>query len=387
MTDTSDLAVRPRGQWWQYTEEMVEVPVEAVKKMGLAALQRAGASENDAEFLLNTSLDKAIQGDHARGLEGLPGTVRAALSGAIDLRASMRIVRETAATALVEGEPKASGTLVCRAAMDLAIRKARECGIGWVSVRNFPSGILTANVAQAIEAGMVGMVMTQSYPMVAPTGGYKPLLGNAPIAFGVPAGDRDPVILDMALTQTSASGVKLAAMQGETIPEGFVLDEHGNPTTDPADFPAPGHLTHATQLARGTLLPIGGSHKAYAFIFIVSLLTAALADASAPWEPSEIVGGKPRDDAFRYGSVYMALDPAAFMPIEEFRRQVDAFIDDVKSSPKRAGVDEILYPGEMSQRLKRQRRQTGHFLVPLSHYQALVALSEELGLNPIPRLN
>jgi LDH2 family malate/lactate/ureidoglycolate dehydrogenase len=358
---------------------MVQAPLEAVRKVGLAALQRAGASEDDAEFLLGISLDKAIQGDHARGLDNFPGMIRAAMRGEVDLRPSIQVLRETPATALLDGGPKAPSALVCRAGMDLAIRKARQHGMGWASVR-CPAGILTPHVVQAIEAGMVGMVMTQSYPLVAPTGGYRPLLGNAPIAFGVPAGQRDPVILDMSLTQTSASGVKLAALQGKPVPDGFILDESGNPTTEASAFPAPGHLTHASQLARGTLAPLGNSHKAYAMIFVVSLLTAVLADANAPWEASEVLGGRPGDESQRYGAVLMALDPASFLAIDEFRRRVDAFIDEVKASPKRPGVDEILYPGEMSQRLKRQRKEAGVFLLPASHYEALVALAKDLGL-------
>src|SRR5262245_43353890 len=182
MVDRSELAERPYGQWWQYTEEMVETSYDAVSRFGLAALRRAGASERDAAFLLQTSLNKAVQGDHARGLEGLPGTVRAALSGRIRLEPSMKVVNETDATALVDGDPTASRSLVCRDAMDLAIAKARQHGMGWVSAR-FSAGILTDNVMQAVDAGLVGMVMTQTYPLVAPFGGIRPMLGNAPIAF------------------------------------------------------------------------------------------------------------------------------------------------------------------------------------------------------------
>jgi LDH2 family malate/lactate/ureidoglycolate dehydrogenase len=379
MAERSEMAQRTYGQWWQSTEEMVEAPLEDVRRLGLAALRRAGASEDDAAFIFDTALDKALQGDHARGLDSVPATVRAAIQGAVDLHGSVRVLRETPAMALVEGEPKAHRTLVCRTAMETAIRRAREYGIGWVSLRN-PVGILTPHVVQAVEAGMVGMVMTQSFPTVAPTGGYRPLLGNAPVAFGIPTGERDPVILDMSLTQTSAAGVLLAALQGVPAPEGFILDEHGNPTTDASAFPATGHLTRESQRAAGTLLPLGGNHKGYALVFVVGLLTAVLADANAPWEAGEITGGRPAHEPFRYGSLFMALDPSPFVPLDELHRRVDAFIDHVKAEPTRPGFAEILYPGEMSQRLKRQRRREGVFLLPASHYDALATLSEELGL-------
>jgi LDH2 family malate/lactate/ureidoglycolate dehydrogenase len=207
------------------------------------------------------------------------------------------------------------------------------------------------------------------------------MLGNAPIGFGIPAGDHDPIIFDASMTQTSASGVKLAATQGQQVPAGFLLDAHGEPTTDASAFPASGHMTHDSQMARGTLLPLGGSHKAYGLIFIISLLSAVLADSEAPWDGGAIVGGAPADPSHRYGSTYMVIDPAAFLGVDEFRRRVDAFIDDLKASPTKAGVDEILYPGELSQRLKRERRAAGRFLLPETHYHELAKLAEELGLS------
>lgn len=375
MSDTTDLRERTYGQWWDFNEEMVEVRLDAVRRVCLTALQQAGATPDDAAFILDVNLDKAIQGDHARGLGRLPGMVRSAQRGEIDLRPTVRIVRETPATALVDGGPKAQGFLVCRFAMDLAIRKARQNGIGWVSARA-SGAILTPFMNQAAQAGMVGMAMVQSFPAVAPMGGYQPLLGNAPIAFGIPAGRHDPVILDMSLTTSSASGVFLAARQGQRVPEGALLDERGNPTTDAREFPTPEALKTGAMVARGSLTPLGNSHKAYALIFVVGLLTAVLADASPPWD---LVWGQAKPDA-RYGTLLMALDPAAFLPADEFRRRVDGFIERVKSAPKRPGAKEILYPGEGSQRLKRQRKQAGRISIPASHYQGLMELAKEVGM-------
>ena len=382
MSEAGRLSERPRGQWWQSIEPMVEVSYERVRELGLTALREAGASDADAEALLSVPMGKSVQGDHARGIDGLAHMVRAALRGDIDLNPSIEILRETASTALIDGSAKANTMLVCRRAMELAIEKARTTGIGWVSTR-YPAGILTPHLHQAVDAGMIGMIMTQSYPMVAPHGGFQPMLGNAPIGFGIPAGERDPVIFDASLTQTSASGVKLAAMQGPPVPEGFLLDEHGNPTIDASAFPAAGHLTHDSQMARGTLLPLGASHKAYGLIFIVSLLTAILADSNAPWDVGSVVGGKPADEAERYGSTYMAIDPSAFIPLDELRRRVDAFIDGIKASPPKAGVDEILYPGERSQRLKRDRKAADAFLMPASHHKLLTELASDLGLQQL----
>jgi LDH2 family malate/lactate/ureidoglycolate dehydrogenase len=373
MAKAADFEQRTYGQWWQSTEELVQAPLAEVRRVCIAALVRAGATAEGAAYLVDARLDKTLQGDHARGMGRFPGVVRAGLRGAINLNPDLRAVRETPATALVEGDRKAPNILVCRFAMDLAIRKAKELGVGWVGARA-PAGILTPYVIQAVEAGMVGMVITQSPPTVAPLGGFRPILGNGPIAFGIPAGARDPIILDMSMTQSSASGVRLAAQQGQQVPEGFILDERGEPTTDANAFPEPAHLNEDGMIVRGSLLPLGGSHKAYAMIFVIGLLSAVLTDASPSWDVR-----KPGED-FRQGSIHVAIDPAAILPPDEFRRRVDTFIDHVRAAPKRAGVEEILYPGEMSQRLKRQRRETGLMAMPASHYRGLVELAQELGI-------
>ncbi|MEE9286310.1 MAG: Ldh family oxidoreductase [Dehalococcoidia bacterium] len=375
MPEKPDLRQRTYGQWWDSTEEFVTVSLKAVRRVCLAGLEQGGATPEDAAHILDVNLDKAIQGDHARGLGRLPGMVRAAQRGDIDLHPTVQVVRETPATALVDGGPKALAALVCRSGMDLAIQKARQHGIGWVSARA-SGGILTPYVNQAVDAGMVGMVMVQSFPTVAPTGGREPLLGNGPLAFGIPAGEHDPVIVDMSMTQSSASGVFQAAAQGQQVPEGYVLDERGEPTTDAAAFVDAEAMRRGAMVARGTLAPLGGSHKAYAMIFVISLLSAVLADTSPSWELSTAPSGPDR----RWGTLLMALDPSAFLEAREFRQRVDAYIDRVKASARKPGVEEILYPGEGSQRLKRQRKAAGQFAIPASHYHGLVGLAKDLGM-------
>jgi len=365
---------RTAGQWWSTQDEMVDVALAPVRQLAIDVLVVAGASREDAPFLADVNLDKALQGDHARGLRMLVPLVRAARHGTIDLRAPIRVLRESGATALVDGGPTASARLVCRFAMDLAIRKAREQGIGWVSAQA-PGEILTPFVQQAVEAGMVGMIMTQSIPTVAPHGGIKPLLGNAPVAWGVPARRHAPVIIDMSLTQTSASGVALAASQRQRVPEGFLFDSNGEPSTDPDAFYDPELNRRGLHVARGSLLPLGASHKGYAQVFIVGLLATVLSDTSPPWQ---LANDNPQPG--RFGTLFAAIDPGCFVERDRFLAQVDDFIDELKRSPRRAGVEEILYPGERSQQLKRERRASGRISLPVSQLRELESLAAEFDL-------
>ena len=370
---------RTYGQWWDSTEPRVVVALDEIRRVGHAAYLAVGADPADVDFLLDINLDKAIQGDHARGLGKLPGIIAAARSGALDLDPQITVMREQPASAVLDGGPTGSGRIVCRRAMALAIDKAKTNGVGFVAARS--SGeILTPYVTQALDAGMIAMVMVQSVPTVAPLGGKGPLLGNGPLAIGVPADRHDPVILDMSFTQSSSSGVLLAAEQGQQVPEGMVLDEHGFGTTDATDYPDNElEAIHGGLHARGTLVPLGGNHKGYAMVFMVGLLTSVLADASPPWELYYHL-----PERGTYGTLLMAIDPAGFRSEASapVGRAVDAFIDMVKGSPRRDGVDEILYPGERSQALKRARREAGVISIPASHHHGLSELAADLGIDP-----
>ena len=359
------------GQWWSNKGELTTVPLHHVRAMAVTLLEKSGAAAADAAFIADVHLAKALQGDHERGVAMLSAQIRAAQRGDLDLKPDIRVTREMGATAMVDGGPQASAKLVCRHAMDLAIRKAREHGIGWVSTRA-AGEILTPFIEQAVSAGMVTMIMAQSIPTVAPLGGLAPILGNAPVGWGIPAGAHAPVIVDMSLTQTSAKGVALAAAQGEEIPAGFVLDKRGEPTTDPDDFLDPGWRAGGKQVAQGSLVPIGGSHKSYAMIFVVGLLTAVLADADFAWDL-----GNDSAEPGRFGTLFLVLDPKAFGDADRICARVDEYISHLRNSPRKDGVADILYPGERSQALKQVRRAADRLTLPAAHYHELAALSAD----------
>jgi L-2-hydroxycarboxylate dehydrogenase (NAD+) len=375
MTTPADRQ-RTYGQWWDSSETFVRVSIREIEALCRAAYVSVGASEADAAYLTDTNLDKAIQGDHARGVGRVPGLIAAIRAGKLDVEARTEIVHETGATAIVDGGEKASGRLVARDAMLLAIDKAREFGVGFVGARG-TAEILTPLVRLAVDQKMVGMAMVQSVPTVAPLGGYQPLLGNAPMAWGVPTRNREPVILDMAFTQSSASPIMMAAEQGEQIEPGLLLDEHGHPTTDAADFPD-WDLTHATGntgvAVKGSLVPLGNSHKGFAMVFLIGLLSSIMTGTSPPWE---LYHHLPKRG--RYGTLCLAIDLSALDPSGGVLDQVDAFCATVVDAPRKEGVDEILYPGLRSQQLKAERRAADEFAIPQSHYDALAALAREIG--------
>jgi LDH2 family malate/lactate/ureidoglycolate dehydrogenase len=368
------VSERTYGQWWSHVGQTVTVEIEALRAFGVEALRKAGAGEDDAAYLFEIFLEKTLQGDHARGVDKFMPMVRGALGSRVDLNPEIRRVRETPSTAFLDGGVAAAKGLVCRAAMDLAIEKARTTGIGCVAARNTTHS-LTPMMRQAVDAGMVGIGTIASPPLVAPLGGTTALVGNAPVAFGIPAGERDPVLLDMSLTNSSGAGLFLAAEQGLPAPEGAYLDPAGRPTTDVAT-----HLAEINRVSgkglRGSLAVLGNAHKGYGLLFAVDLLTRILAHADQPWEMEDVY-------AANYGATFIAIDIEAFAPLDVVRKRVDEYIETLKASPRRDDVDEILYPGEKSQRLRKVALERGVVELPVDQLRTLRDLGAELSLSAV----
>jgi LDH2 family malate/lactate/ureidoglycolate dehydrogenase len=367
---------RTYGQWWDWRGEWTRVSVSGLKRLYEDCLIAAGLPPALAPERADDALEKTLQGDYARGLVYFPGRVRAiqALVAAGEpAEGTIEVVRDNGATALVTG----TGSINLFA-MELAIEKARRYGIGLVGAQQ-PGKILAPYVKLAADAGMVGLVMTQTKPNSAPFGGYVPMLGNGPFAVGIPVAGRDPVIVDMSFTQSSASGVLLAASQGEQIPPGLLLDEHGEPTTDARALSRENHEKAVTMRVSGSLTPLGGGHKGYAMLFTIGALCSTLTDTDFPWD----LDGAPAER--RFGTLHFAINPE-FISGQSLPDRMSTFVETLAASPRRTGVDRILYPGQRSQELRRERRERDWVDVPKPHLQATCDVAKELGVTTPPDL-
>lgn len=179
-----------------------------------------------------------------------------------------KIVTETAATALIDGD-NGLGHLALKTACDLAMTKAEKSGIGWVGVRGGNhAGPAALYVRPQAAAGMVGLcTAVGSANHVAPFSGTDLLLGTNPIAIAFPSADPDPFVLDMATTVAAVGKIKVLAQRGEAMPEGWMVGRDGRPLTDPA------------KRDEGFLLPIGGP-KGYGLSLAIGLLAGVLNGAA-----------------------------------------------------------------------------------------------------------
>ena len=168
-------------------------------------------------------------------------------------------------------------------AMDMAVERAREFGIGMVTIRGVGHwGRAHSYCLRAARQGAVSLAFTNTISLFSPNVTGEPLLGNNPMGIGIPAADPEQsVVLDIAMTQASVGKVAMAAMRGDRAPADWGLTKHGAPTDDPAKI-----------LDSGSFLPMGG-HKGSGLSFMIDLLTAGLADGLLCFEQGK--RGRPKN--------------------------------------------------------------------------------------------
>jgi LDH2 family malate/lactate/ureidoglycolate dehydrogenase len=200
-------------------------------------------------------------------------------------------------------------------------------------------------VMQAVKADLIGFAFTNASPGMAPWGGAKPILGVNPLAAGIPAGSRFPVVLDMSMSVMARGKMRLMGLRGEPLPEDVALDAEGNPTRD-------GLQVHQG----GTVLPFGGP-KGSGLAIWMEIMGGVLTGAAFAGEMRDLYGDFSGPQ--RIGHVFMAVRPDLFMTLDAFKDRMDTMIERYVQSPKAKGVDEILMPGEPEEKEEQRRRQGG----------------------------
>ena len=327
-------------------------------------LQKLGVNKEAAGATSEVLAEGDLRGFASHGLLRLPYIMRALKRGTIIANAEVKVVRETPATALIDGG-HGLGHHVATRAMRLAIEKAKKQGIGAVGVHNTNHfGIAGYYAEMAMREGLVGIVTTTTDALVHPWGGMEPLLGTNALAIGIPSKPQ-PILLDMAMSVAARGKLVKAMKEGESIPESWAIDSKGRPTTDPKKG------------LEGTLSPFGGV-KGYGLALVLEVLAGPLAGAAAG---KEVVGTlEPVDGFSTKGDFMIAIDPAAFGSADEFKARVQRFVTQLKESRKAPGVKEILVPGEPEFRIRERRFHEG---IPIADevWAELEQLAKELGVD------
>jgi L-2-hydroxycarboxylate dehydrogenase (NAD+) len=330
-----------------------------------AALERLGLPPADAAVVGELMTEAELQGSDGHGAIRLAPYARRIRAGGINLTPSIRVEKEKAAMALLDGD-NGMGHLVMKRAAEIAIAKARNCGVAWVGARlSNHAGPASLYARMALEHDMVGMYFAVGNANhLPPWGGLDMLLSTNPIAVAVPAGDEPPVVLDMATTVAAYGKVKAKAQRGEQMPVGWMIDRTGQPLTDPK------------RADEGFLMPIGG-YKGYGLALIVGLLAGTLNGAAMGSETIDF--NKDHSSVTNTGQAILMIDPDAFGELEAFKARVDKLVRELRASERMPGVNRIWLPGEQSH-AKRIANERDGMLLPPTLLAQLDTLARELGM-------
>lgn len=354
------------------------VPWEKCVDFATRAYAAAGMSPEMAHDAAEAIVDSDGHGTSTHGLKNLRGYVTDLTSGRANPKPNIRVLGGPKVAAVMTAD-NALGHVGAYAGMRKAIELANEFTFGMAIVRDsnhyghsgFWSGL-------AVRHNMVGFSFTNATAGIAPFGGKEGLIGNNPPSWALPtkvvdpaktlsAAEYDPLFLDMALSVVAANRLNIYHRRGEPIPPEWALDADGNPTTDPQ-----------ARSKGGTLAAIGG-YKGAGMAVVMSMITSFLAAAPSDAERLDETG---RRKPAHTGHWFAAYDIAKLTDLDEFCKQVREARERIRSSPPKAGVEQVLAPGDIENANAQKYEQTG---IPLEQFTLddLKWVAEHLSIEPL----
>ena len=338
-----------------------------------------GVPSPDAQTAADNLVAGDLRGVESHGVARLQRYVTGLKNGVMVPKPTLRIVKETPCTALLDGGA-ALGQVAGKWGMEMAIAKARQYGTGFVTVGNSNHyGIAGYYSMMALPHDLIGIALTNSTPDVVPTFGRTVMVGTNPISVAVPAGREKPFVLDMATAVVPSGKLENYKRKGRKIPLGWAVDDKGQPCDDPGRV-----WDNMRGGVGGGLLPLGGAgeefsgHKGYGLGLLVDILSGVLSgSANTNLVYPKTSEGKPLPSLV--GHFFGCLRIDFFRPLEEFKRDMDDMMRRLKESPKAEGADRIYIHGEKEFALEEKYRREG---IPLYHkvYENLQAIAGEAGV-------
>ena len=343
---------------------MPTVQADKLKEIAAQLLMGAGASEEEAAIVSRHTIGANLAGHDSHGIIQIPTYIDRVKRGHIVPGAEYEVTRETSTTTVVDGH-WGYGYVVSERAMKTTIEKALEHGVAAATVfRQSHVGRVADYPIMAAKEGLIGMMTAdsgRSSKSVVPFGGREARLGTNPICICMPSNLEGPMFIDMATSAVAAGKLGVAVARGKSVPEGWIIDKDGNPSTDPTDLKN-----------GGAVLPLGGpeGHKGYGLSVMIEIFSGILTGLGFGHDPS----GRHNDGCFM-----AAFKVDAFRPLEEFKQEVTELAQYLKDTPTAKGFKEVFYPGEPEHLMEKRLLREG-IAVEDSTWDKLKALADEYGL-------
>ena len=276
---------------------MPVLSLREAEELVVQALVRARTNDANARSVARALVAAEADGLKGHGLSRVPSYAAQAKAGKVDGFAVPTSVRARPGLLTID-----AGNGFAFPALELAVAKLPEIvraqGVAAADIfRSHHCGAAGHTVERLAQAGLVALMFANTPSAIAPWGGSKPVFGTNPVSFACPLAGREPLVIDLSLSKVARGNIVTAKQRGERIPEGWALDKHGKPTTDPDAALA------------GTMVPAGEA-KGTALALMVELLAAGLTGANFAAEASSYLDAKGPPPGT--GQLLIAFDPPAF---------------------------------------------------------------------------
>ncbi|WP_078382057.1 ureidoglycolate dehydrogenase [Sutcliffiella halmapala] len=310
----------------------VVIPHEEAKELVVKKLKGAGVNKENAEKIAAILVHADLRNVNSHGVLRTEHYVSRIQAGGINPNANIEFKKTGPVTGIVDGDD-GFGHVISDIAMQHAMDMAKENGVGMVTAINSSHcGALSYFVQKAAEQNLIGIAMTHTDKIVVPFGGKESFLGTNPIAYGVPAKTKKPMILDMATSNVAFGKILQYQEEGKEIPAGWGVDENGETVTDP------------TKVA--SLSPFGGP-KGYGLSLIVDIFSGLLAGAAFGPHVAKMYGDL--DKKRKLGHYFCAINPGFFTDTNTFLEQMDQMMEELRNVPPAPGFSQVFVPGEIEQ--------------------------------------
>ena len=343
---------------------MTVYQADAARAFIKSAFLAAATPEPKAAAMADTLVYASLRGVDSHGISRTGAYLKRIETGIVDKDAEPAIVRQTAGGALIDAR-NTFGQYVSVRAAELVCEKAAETGVAMAAVANSNHfGSAGYYVQKIAERGMIGLCGANSTRAMVLWGAAKPFLGTNPLAYAVPAGRYDPLILDMATSVVARGKIRRALDSGTSIPPDWAVGPDGRRTTDPAEA------------YKGYVLPFGGP-KGSAIALFIEILSGVITGAAVGPEVGSMYADFDRPQGL--GHFFIAVDPAHFIGREAFASRMEKLVEDVKALPAVEGSAAVLLPGEIERNNEKKRLAEG-IPVPPDVERSLAAVAGKYGL-------
>lgn len=326
----------------EHQEKFVYLKKDELKSLVKRKLMQAGMPEEYAEVMADHLAYADSRGVHSHGAMRVEYYSERIAKGGINTDPNMTFTRTGKCTGIYDGD-NATGFVVAKNAMEIAIDIARQEGVAIIGMRRMAHcGTLSYYLRMATAAGMIGLSMCQSDPMVVPYGGSSAFFGTNPIGFATPIDAERTLVFDMATTVGAWGKILDHRAKNEAIPNTWAIGSDGHPTTDPFDV-------------RG-LLPIAGP-KGYGLMMMVDILSGIL--TGVPFGPHVTSMYADLSSGRELGQLHIVINPEFFCGRERFEKRIQQMIQELHEVKPAPGNSRVRYPGESSDEREKEYLETG----------------------------